>query len=125
MKFQTVLKAFTPKTLNIVVLILGVLVLAAVLYYSCANREGFDGSVPSATQTSAIPSDTPGATTSNPTVAKPATKDIQAALDDLDTFFTLAATFEYKQSKLPVETRHSIGMYRILSTPLREDLKRR
>jgi hypothetical protein len=124
MKLPTILKAITPKTLNIIVLILGVLVLAAVLYYSCANREGFDGSVPSASQTSSIPSDTPGATTSNPTVAKPEMKDIQAALDELDAFFVLAATFNYKQSKLPVETRHSIGMYRMLSQAIRDDLKK-
>ncbi len=114
---------FPSKTLNIIVLILGVLVLAAILYYSCANREGFDGSVPSASQTSAIPSDTPGAITANPTVAKPQTKDIQAALDELDAFFILAATFDYKQSKLPIETKHSIGMYRTLTQSIQKDLK--
>ena len=114
---------FPPKTLNIIMLILGVLVLAAILYYSCANREGFDGSVPSASQTSAIPSDTPGATTANPTTAKPQTKDIQAALDELDAFFILAATFDYKQSKLPIATKHSIAVYRTSIESLQKDLK--
>lgn len=75
------LSNFPSKTRNILVLIFGVLILAALLYYSCANREGFDGTVPQATEISAIPSDTPGATTTNPLVAKPQTKDIQAALD--------------------------------------------
>jgi hypothetical protein len=114
---------FPSKTLNIIMLILGVLVLAAILYYSCANREGFDGSVPSASQTSAIPSDTPGATTANPTTAKPQTKDIQAALDELDAFFILAATFDYKQSKLPISTKHSIAIYRRMMESIQKDLK--
>lgn len=123
MKLPAIKLPFSPKTRNIIVLILGVLVLAAVLYYSCANREGFDGSVPTASQTSAIPSDTPGAVTGNPTVAKPQTKDIQAALDELDAFFMLAATFDYKQSKLPIATKHSIGIYRRMMESLRKDLK--
>ena len=123
MKLPAIKLPFSPKTLNIIVLILGVLILAAVLYYSCANREGFDGSVPSASQTSAIPSDTPGAVTANPTVAKPQTKDIQAALDELDAFFVLASTFDYKQSKLPVATKHAVGMYRRMMEPIQKDLK--
>ena len=123
MKLPAIKLPFSPKTLNIIVLILGVLILAAVLYYSCAHREGFDGSVPAASQTSAIPSDTPGAVTGNPTVAKPQTKDIQAALDELDAFFVLAATFDYKQSKLPIVTKHSIGMYRRMMETLQKDLK--
>ena len=112
-----------PKTLNIIMLILGVLVLAALLYYSCAHREGFDGSVTSASQTSAIPSDTPGATTANPTTAKPQTKDIQAALDELDAFFILASTFDYKQSKLPIATKHSIAVYRLAMESIKKGLK--
>lgn len=124
MKLPAIKLPFSPKTLNIIVLILGVLILAALLYYSCANREGFDGSVPTASQTSAIPSDTPGAVTANPTVAKPQTKDIQAALDELDAFFVLAATFDYKQSKLPIATRHSIGMYRRTKEELQKELKK-
>lgn len=123
MKLPAIKLPFSPKTLNIIVLILGVLILAAVLYYSCANREGFDGSVPTASQTSAIPSDTPGAVTANPTVAKPQTKDIQAALDELDAFFVLAATFDYKQSKLPIAIKHAIGMYRRMMETLQKDLK--
>jgi hypothetical protein len=123
MKF-TILKGITPKTLNIIVLILGVLVLAAVLYYSCANREGFDGSVPSASQTSAIPSDTPGAITTNPTIAKPEMTDVQATLDELDSFFVLSMNFDFKQSRLPVETRHSIGMYSKLREQIRENLNK-
>jgi hypothetical protein len=123
MKLPAIKLPFSPKTLNIIVLILGVLILAAVLYYSCAHREGFDGSVPAASQTSAIPSDTPGAVTGNPTVAKPQTKDIQAALDELDAFFVLAATFDYKQSKLPIATKHAIGMYRRMMELIQKDLK--
>jgi hypothetical protein len=123
MKLPAIKLPFTPKTLNIIVLIFGVLVLAAVLYYSCANREGFDGSIPTASQTSAIPSDTPGAVTGNPTIAKPQTKDIQATLDELDTFFLLATTFDYKQSKLPIAIKHAIGMYRRMMEPIQKDLK--
>lgn len=123
MKLQTLMKTFTPKTLNILVLISGILLLAAVLYYSCANREGFDGSVPSATQTSAISSDTPGATTSNPEVAKPEMKDIQAALDELDAFLPLATTFDSEHSALPNEIRQSVINYRDTSNSLRNDLQ--
>jgi hypothetical protein len=123
MKLQTVLKAFTPNTLNIVVLIVGVLVLAAVLYYSCANREGFMGSIPSATQTSAIPSDTPGATTSDPTVAKPQTKDIQAAMDELDAFLALANSLKGQETQFPTETQQAIQQYRLKEQALRESLK--
>jgi hypothetical protein len=122
MKFLTNLP-FSPKTRNIIILILGVLLLAALFYYSCSNREGFDGTVPQATQTSAIPSDTPGATTTNPTIAKPQTKDIQAALDEADAFFILAATFDYQASGLPVNTRYQIATYRMMIDSLQKDLK--
>jgi hypothetical protein len=115
---------FSPKTLNIIVLIFGVIILAAVWYYSCANREGFDGSVPRATQTSAIPADTPGATSSNPTIAKPQTKDVQAALDEADAFFILAATFDAKGSKLPIKTKHDIAVYRRFNQDIQADLKK-
>lgn len=91
MKLPRIKLPFSQKTLNIIVLILGVLLLAALVYYSCADREGFEGSVPTASQTSAIPSDTAGATTSDPTIAKPQTKDIQSTLDELDTLLALAS----------------------------------
>jgi hypothetical protein len=123
MKLLAIKRLFSPITLNIIVLILGVLILSAIVYYSCANREGFDGSVPTASQSSAIPKDTPGAVTSNPTIAKPQTKDIQAALDELDAFFILAATFDYKQSNLPIATKHSIAMYRRMMESIQKDLK--
>lgn len=99
----------SPKTLNILVLIFGVLVLAAVLYYSCANREGFEGSIPAATQTSSIPSDTPGAVTTDPTLAKPQTKDIQATLDELDLFYMLVQTNH--GANLPEDSKRSIDEY--------------
>lgn len=91
---------FTP---NVVMTILGVLAICALLYRYRKSVEGFEGAITqvqsalngqisSATQTSMIPSDVAGATSSNPTIAKPQAKDVQATMELLENFMLLAAS---------------------------------
>ena len=91
---------FTP---NVVLTILGVLAICILLYRYRKSVEGFegaiaqvqsalDGQVPSAAQTSMISSDIAGASSSNPTIAQPQAKDVQATMESLENFMLLAAS---------------------------------
>ena len=80
--------------LLIIAIAVTVLALGAVLYIvnKPAKREGFEdvqtaeGTVPTAEESSSIPSDVSAATTSNPQVSLASPKDIQAVSDALQTF---------------------------------------
>jgi len=78
--------------------IIGVFLVAFLLFvwYTQTKRtEGFyvaQGRVPRSTQSSSIPSDTPGASTNNPTVSLPQTRDIKALIDVVNNFMKLSET---------------------------------
>ena len=93
-------KYFTP---NVVLTILGVLVVCFLLYRYRKSVEGFEdaitqvqsalnGQLPSAAQTSMISSDVAGATSSNPTTAKPQAKEVLATLESFNNFRMLVAS---------------------------------
>lgn len=84
---------------NIILIILGVVVATCIFFYF-RRVEGFEtqGTVPGATQASAITKDTPGATSTNPTVAVPQSPDILDIQERLKNFSLLAA------DKIPSET---------------------
>ncbi len=75
------------------------LLLLGYLYF-VRGQEGFatQGTTPAANQTSAITTDTPGATTTNPTASKPAAKDIEDIQERLKNFMLLV------EQKLPDDT---------------------
>jgi hypothetical protein len=81
-------------SIHLIMAVAAIFIAAAALVY-LKRREGFenpiDGVVPAAAQTSSIPKDVGGATTSNPQVALAAPKDVQAASDALQTFKLLVA----------------------------------
>jgi len=78
--------------------IIGVFLVAFLLfvwYTQTKHAEGFyvqQGMVPRSTQSSSIPSDTPGASTNNPTVSLPQTRDIKALIDEVNNFTKLSET---------------------------------
>lgn len=99
---------FTP---NVVMTILGVLAICVLLYHYRKSVEGFEGAIaqvksalngqiPSAAQTSMISKDTAGATSSNPTTAKPQTKDVLATMESLENFMLLAKSKNPENSDL-------------------------
>jgi len=97
-------------TTTIVLLILGLLLVILYLY-KAKTIEGFgtkDGPVPSASQSSMIPSDTPGATTGDPTKSKPQAKDVQATLETLKNLKLLAAALDPSRTNLPSDQKASI-----------------
>ena len=69
---------------EIIFLILG-FVLVGIFVYSNKLFEGF-GTLPAANQSSSIPADQPGATSTDPSTSKPQPKDIEATIDVLKTF---------------------------------------
>ena len=113
-------------TTTIIISILGV-VLVGVLFhlYRSKTLEGFgtNGPVPSADQSSMIPSDTPGATTGNPTKSKPQGKDIQAALETLKNFKLLVAALDPSRTNLPSDQKASIGKLRDSATDYENKLQ--
>lgn len=90
-------------TPSLVAMILGVLVLAGVLFLYQRRIEGFgpQGNVPVVSQTSMIAKSTAAATSSNPTVTKPQPKDVQATLDEQGTFQVLVAKVDPARTNLP------------------------
>jgi hypothetical protein len=87
-------KYFTP---NVVATILGVILIAVLFYVYRKKTEGFknskqDGALPSSPQTSMISSDTAGATSSDPTLAKAQPKDVLATMDSLNNLVMLATS---------------------------------
>ena len=72
------------------IVLVGLIVLGAWLLY-VRRAEGFDGTVPTAPQTSMIPSDTPAATTTDPSRVAPQPKDVEATQESLKNFFELAS----------------------------------
>ena len=102
-------------TPSLVAMILGVLILAGLLFLFSRSRsgsshssriEGFgtQGKVPAAAQTSMISHDTAAATSSNPTTAKPQPKDVQATLDTQTNFQVLVAQVDPARTNLSAET---------------------
>jgi hypothetical protein len=73
-----------------ILIVIGLIILAVWLFYFRAT-EGFDNALPSAPQTSMIPSDTPAATTTDPSRAAPQPKDVEATQESLKNFFELAS----------------------------------
>jgi hypothetical protein len=90
---------------EVVYIILGVVLIVAALYVSSSSygTEGFAtalGIVPTATQTSAIPSDIPGASSSNPAASRPQGKDIEDVQELLKNFVLLAEARYPKDTNL-------------------------
>jgi len=87
-------------------MILGVLILMGLLFLYQRRFEGFgvQGNVPAPKQTTMIPKDTAGSTSSNPRVAKPQPKDVQAALDEQSTFQVLVAKVDPVRTNLSAAT---------------------
>lgn len=107
--------------------ILGV-VLVGVLFYLYRSKtvEGFEaqqGPVPSAAQSSMIPSDTPGANTGNPIQSKPQAKDVQAALETLKNFTLLADALDPSLTNLPSDQKISIAKLRDSATDYENKLQ--
>lgn len=72
-------------TLFIGIFILTVGAILLYVYNRLTVREGF-ADIPTASQTSFIPKDTPGATTSDPTITKPDAREVIDAQEAVDTF---------------------------------------
>jgi hypothetical protein len=87
---------------EVIFIILGVIFIFGLMYMNI-QKEGFttQGSIPSASQTSAIPQDIPGATSTNPTASKPQAKDIEDIQERLKNFELLT------QQKFPRDTNLS------------------
>lgn len=85
---------------EVLLIILGVILIVGLLYLN-GSKEGFatqQGIVPTATQESNIPTDTPGATSTNPTASKPQSRDIEDVMERLKNFMLLV------EDKLPNDT---------------------
>lgn len=78
--------------------------------------EYFTGSIPSASQSSYIPRDVPGATTANPYVSKPTDTEIIDAQQQLEVFEALYARIPYTMDKTQQQTyanlRDGMGDFR-------------
>jgi hypothetical protein len=101
-----------------------VLVVAAYVYlYGLYKTEGFDGSVPTAAQTSSIPKSVGGATASNPKIALASPKDVQAASDALHAFMLLVSQKDVTATDLNQNTKKKIQNYQVQIPALDNDLK--
>lgn len=100
-------------TPNVLFIIFGVLLIGAVLYFYRKSIEGFEGDVatvqsaldgmlPSASQTSMIPSDNAGSTSSDPTSAKPQARDVQATMESLNNLVLLATSKDPASTDMPI-----------------------
>lgn len=87
---------------QVVFIILGLIFVVTLIYFNRPAPEGFAGTVASASQTSMIPKDTPGATSTNPTASKPQARDIEDIQERLKNFILLT------QSKYPMDTNLSV-----------------
>lgn len=97
---------------EILFIILGVVVIATLIYYN-HRVEGFtataqqgagtitQGAVPNPAQTSSIPTDMPNATTTDSSAAKPQPKDVEAASTDFQNFIMLATQKDPNSTNLP------------------------
>ena len=99
---------------EVIFIILGV-VLLFILFYLDNTHEGFttsvsatQGRVPGATQTSAIPKDTPGATSSDPTAAVPQAKDIEDMQERLKNLRLLAMEKSPSETSLSPSNRRKV-----------------
>jgi hypothetical protein len=99
---------------EVIFIILGV-VLIFILFYLNNTHEGFttsmratQGSVPGATQNSAIPKDTPGATSSDPTAAVPQAKDIEDMMERLKNLRLLAMEKSPSETSLSPSNRRKV-----------------
>jgi hypothetical protein len=108
---------------EVILIILGIVLIFGLMYLN-QYKEGFEGAVPAASQTSAIPRDTPGATSTNPTASKPQARDIEDIQERLKNFVLLA------DAKYPSDTNLSqtniLLLLKLLSDEpiLREKLKK-
>jgi len=64
--------------------------------------------IPTAAQTSAIPKDTPGATTADPTIALAQPKDIEALMESYKNFYLLAQQKNPLTTDLPQEAKQAL-----------------
>jgi hypothetical protein len=99
--------------------------IAALVYLK--RKEGFenpiDGAVPTAAQTSSIPTDVAGSTSSNPQIALAAPKDIQAASDALNTFKLLVTQKDPTTTDLDADTIMAIQINRDMIPNIDNKLK--
>lgn len=113
---------------QILLLFFGVFLVAGVLYFLHApsRSEGFATTVaatatkpaaaapttaaqiPTATQTSAIPKDTPGATTADPTTALAQPKDLEALMESYKNFYLLAQQKNPLTTDLPQDAKQAL-----------------
>ena len=115
MKF---LNAMKPE---VILIILGI-VLVFTLFYLNNTKEGFvdnattlamalkpAGKVPGATQSSAVPKDTPGATSTDPTAAVPQGKDIEDMQERLKNLYLLSREKSPNETDLSPENKKKVS----------------
>ncbi len=100
--------------------ILGV-ILIGIFFYKHLYVEGFN-TMPSAAQTSSIPEATPGATSSDPTKAKPSPLDVQANLDQLKLVKTMIDQKNPETTNLSQKNKDRARYIRDNYTMLQSDL---
>ena len=127
------------KSIHLIIAIaVTVIALGAVLYIlrKPVKHEGFDGTVlttvatpehtaqvPSASESSSLPNDVAGATSSNPQIALAAPKDIEAISDKLQTFKTLVAQKDPATTDLSQGLIHQAQEYQANIPVLENQLK--
>jgi hypothetical protein len=99
------LKIMKPE---VVFIILGLVLLVTLIYFNKPATEGFAGTVASTTETSMIPKDTPGATSTNPTASKPQARDIEDIQERLKNFVLLTESKYPRDTNLPTDDLASV-----------------
>ena len=98
--------------------ILGVLLLLSVVVFFQTRTEGFqvqgnvDGPIPLAAQSSMVPTDTPGATSTDPTKSKPQGVDVLALMETVKNFQLLVAALDPSRTNLPSDQKAQISSLR-------------
>lgn len=98
--------------------ILGVLLLLSVVVFFQTRTEGFqvqgnvDGPIPLAAQSSMVPTDTPGATSTDPTKSKPQGVDVLALMETVKNFRLLVAALDPSRTNLPSDQKAQISSLR-------------
>ena len=104
--------------------ILGVLLLLSVVVYFQTRTEGFqvqvqgpvqgnvDGPIPLAAQSAMVPTDTPGATSTDPTKSKPQGVDVLALMETVKNFRLLVAALDPSRTNLPSDQKAQMSRLR-------------